>query len=208
MLSLLKRKSDGAAAPTVPAWHPNFRNYERLPDVKVVRTAFFVNAAAIAVLISLGTYFVIREMQLHVLRTQIAARQSEIDRDKKPSDAQVALFRKFETEQKKVEDVDAFVTSKPVVSEILIRLARTLPENIALKSIDLRDAGLVLRMYVRGSPEDAAGYATAYLDQLRADQTLTAFDHDKFEFTSQARDPGAGGLVVEFLLHAKGAPKK
>ena len=46
MLSLLKKKSD-AAAPAVPAWHPNFRDYEKLPDVKVVRTAFFINAAAI-----------------------------------------------------------------------------------------------------------------------------------------------------------------
>ena len=27
----------------MPAWHPNFRNYEKLPDIKVVRTAFFVN---------------------------------------------------------------------------------------------------------------------------------------------------------------------
>lgn len=208
MRSLLKRKSEAAAGPAIPAWHPNFRDYERLPDVKLVRTAFFVNAAAIAVLISLATYFAISEWQLHVLRAQIATRQSEIDRDKKPSDAQVALFRKFETEEKKVAEVDAFVASKPSVSEILMRLARTLPENIACNAIELRENGLTLKLIVRGSPEDAAGYATAYLDQLRADQTLKAFDHDRFEFSSQARDAAAGGLVVEFLLHAKGAPKK
>lgn len=208
MLSLLKRKSDAAAAPTVPSWHPNFRDFEKLPDIKVVRTAFFINAAAIALFISLGTYLAISEWQLHVVRTQIAARQADIDRDKKPSDAQVALYRKFKAEETKVNDVENFVTSKPVVSEILIRLARTLPENVVLNAIELRDVGLVLRLSVHGAPEDAAGYATAYLEQLRADQTLTAFDHDKFEFTSQARDPGNNRLAVEFILRAKGGAKK
>lgn len=207
MRSLLKRKSE-AASPAIPAWHPNFRDYERLPDVKVVRTAFFINAAAIAILISLATYFAIGEWQLHVVRGQITTREAEIARDKKPSDTQVALFRKFQAEEKKVNDVSAFVASKPVVSEILIRIARTLPDNIAINSIDLRDTGLVLKMLVRGSPEDAAGYATAYLEQLRADKTLTWFDHDHFEFTNQSRDPNSGGLAVEFLLRMKGATKK
>ena len=49
MLSLLKKKPDAAAANLTPAWHPNFRNFERLPDTKVVRTTFFINGGAIAV---------------------------------------------------------------------------------------------------------------------------------------------------------------
>jgi len=155
MLSLLKRKSDAPAVSTVPAWHPNFRDFEKLPDIKVVRTAFFINAAAIALLVGLASYFAISEWQLHVLRTQIAARQSEIDRDKKPNDAQVALYRKFQAEETKVKDVESFITSKPIVSEILIRLARTLPENIALNVIELRDAGLVLRLSVRDADKFA-----------------------------------------------------
>ena len=48
MLPLLKKKTKAASsAPQMPAWHPSFRNYERLPDIKVVRTVFFVNAVAI-----------------------------------------------------------------------------------------------------------------------------------------------------------------
>ena len=58
MLSLLKKKKkpDAAAseAPQVPAWHPNFRNYQQLPDIKVVRTAFFVNGAAVFVALGLA----------------------------------------------------------------------------------------------------------------------------------------------------------
>ena len=47
MLSLTK-KSD-AVPVAAPLWHTNFRNFDRLPDTKVVRTAFFVNTAAGAV---------------------------------------------------------------------------------------------------------------------------------------------------------------
>lgn len=208
MLSLLKKKSNAPAGPVVPAWHPNFRNYEKLPDVKVVRTAFFVNGVAIAALLAVGAWFSMQEWQLHVLRTQIASAEQEIARDKKPSDAQVALYKKFQAEEAKAKEVDEFVNSKPPVSDLLLRLTHTLPENIALTTFDLTQSGLMLRLQVRGAPEAAAGYATAYLDQLRADETLTAFDHDHFEFTSQARDPMSGRLAVEFLLHLKGAPKK
>ena len=52
MRSLLKKKAE-AAASQVPAWHPNFRNYQRLPDIKVVRTAFFINGFAALIAIAL-----------------------------------------------------------------------------------------------------------------------------------------------------------
>ena len=54
MLPFLKKKSEASAAPAVPNWHPNFRNFEKLPDIKVVRTAFFVNGAAVSVALALG----------------------------------------------------------------------------------------------------------------------------------------------------------
>ena len=72
MLSFLKKKSDASTAAQVPPWHPNFRNYEKLPDVKQVRTAFFVNAAAITVALALLTYFGVQEWQLRSLNAQIA----------------------------------------------------------------------------------------------------------------------------------------
>ena len=87
MLSLLKRKSEADAAPAVPAWHPNFRNYEKLPDVKAVRTAFFVNGASILVAVSLLVYFGFREWQIRTINSQVAQVQAQIDRDKKGSDA-------------------------------------------------------------------------------------------------------------------------
>lgn len=199
-LPFLKKKSDAAASPAVPAWHPNFRDYEKLPDVKVVRTAFFLNGAALLVFASLAIYVGIHEWQVRALRTQIAQADQLIARDKRPSELDVALYKKFQAEESKVTEVDDFVKSRPLASKIILRLTETLPENVALDSIDIRATGVTLRMTVRGSPEVAAGYATAYLEQLRADKELAGFDHSKFEFTNQARNPTTGRLAVEFFL--------
>jgi Tfp pilus assembly protein PilN len=159
-----------------------------------------VNGAAVLVLVCLAIYFGIHEWQMHVLNGQIAQAQQVIDHEKKPSDQAVALYKRFQAEETKVKEVDAFVKSRPLVSNILIRFAETLPENIAIDAFDLRTNGLTLRLTVRGTPEAAAGFATAYLEQLRADKELTAFDHAKFEFENQARNPSTGRLAVEFFL--------
>lgn len=202
----MKTKSDTSAATVIPAWHPNFRDFERLPDVKVVRTAVFVNGVVAAIFVALAGYFAIQEFQIRGLRSQIVEAERQIARDKKPSDERVALFKKFQAEQTKAEDADAFTRSKPEVGVMLLRIATTLPPNLALDSFDLREMGLVLKLTSRGSPEVAAGYATAYLEQLRADQTLSAFDHTQFDFVNQARDPVTSRLSVEFLLRSKSAP--
>jgi len=60
----LKKKSD-AAAVTVPPWHPNLRIVETLPDTKVVRTAFFVNGAAMLLALVLVLLLGVQEWKLH-----------------------------------------------------------------------------------------------------------------------------------------------
>ena len=203
MLSLLKKRSDASVAPALPNWHPNFRNFEKLPDTKVVRTAFFINGAAITIALALGIYFAIKEWQLHALNVQVAEEEKKIGRDKKASDQAVALFKKFQSEETRALEVDAFIKSKPVVSTLIIRLGETLPPNIALDNLDFRDVGLVMRLSVRGAPETALGLAANYLAQLRADKELAQL-FDDFSFTtSPTLNPATGRMAVELMLKLK-----
>ena len=195
---LLKKKSDADAAAQAP-WHPNFRDYEKLPDIKVVRTAFFINGITVLVALALATYFGFREWNLRLIQDQIKQVEAQIDRDKRASEQAIALFKKFQAEEAKTSEVEAFVTSRPLVSALLIRLAQTLPKNIALDNFDLRDTGLTLRLSVRGDAAAASGYATAYLEQLRADKELAQFSDVTFTSTP-TRNPVTGKMAVEFLL--------
>ena len=203
MLSLLKKRSDAPVAPAVPSWHPNFRNFEKLPDTKVVRTAFFINGAAITLALALGIYLGIKEWQLRAFNVQIAEEQRKIARDKKSSDQAVTLFKKFQAEEARALEVDTFIKSKPLISALILRLGETLPPNIALDNLDFRDVGLVIRLSVRGAPETALGLAADYLAQLRADKELSQL-FDDFSFTtSPTLNPATGKMAVELMLKLK-----
>lgn len=202
MLSLLKKKSEASAAPAVPNWHPNFRNFEKLPDTKVVRTAFFINGAAIFIALTLGIYFGLQEWRLRGVKTQIAEEQRKIEKNQRTSDQAKALFKKFQAEEARTNEVDAFVKSKAKISVILLRLGETLPPNIAIDNVDIRESGLVLRLSVRGAPETAPGYATTYRDQLAADKSLSLFEDVTFT-TTPTLNPSTGRMAVEFLLKFK-----
>jgi hypothetical protein len=206
MLSLLKKKSEAAAAPAVPPWHPNFRNYEKLPDIKVVRTAFFVNMAAISVALALAVYFGFHEWKLRVYRGQIAEQVRFITRDKPASDQAVALFKKFQAEEAKIIEVETFVKSKPPLSNLIAHLGSTMPAAVALDSFDLREGGLSMRLSVRGAPDVASGHATAYRDQLAADKKLMEYFAEP-AIANLAQNPATGRLALEINLPIRGAKK-
>ena len=106
-----------------------------------------------------------------------------------------------------MNEVQAFLTARPSVSTILLRLAQTLPPNIALDSFDLRESGMTLRLSVRGDAAAASGYGAAYLEQLRADKELSLFPDINYTSTP-TRNPATGLMAVEFLLRPKPAGGK
>ena len=206
MLPFLKKKPDpGAQVSAMPPWHPNMRIFARLPDTKVVRTAFFINGASVFVALGLLLWFSFQEYKLHNLDHQIAEWDRQINRDKKDSDQFVALYGRFQAEQARVKEVDTFLKSRPSVSQLLMHLGETLPRDIALDAYEQEAAGVTLRGTVRGTPDEASGYASAYLDQLRADKTLAAyFDDFAFSGAGVSRNVTTRRLSLQLFLRFKG----
>lgn len=206
MAPLLTRKSD-ASASTVPAWHPNLRIVEQLPDTKVVRTAFFVNGAAVLVAIILALYLGHQEWKLHGVNREIADWQTQIDTHKKESQDKVALYAEFKMEEAKTNEVATFVSSKPIVSEIVLRLGTITPKKIALDGLNFQDSGLSIKATVKGAPDRASGDASAYEKQLRSDNILGPMFSD-VNLLTMRRNPNSGRLVIEiFCTFKKGAKK-
>ena len=138
---------------------------------------------------------------------QIDQWDTQIAHDKKISDQAFATFKKFQADEARINEVDAFVKSRPQLSSVLVHLAETLPPHVAFDAIDLRDNGMMLRLAVRGTPDMASGRATAYLEQLRADAELgTRFDEFNFVSTP-TRNPATGNMTVEFFFRLRGAKK-
>ena len=98
--------------------------------------------------------------------------------------------------------------SRPAVSQLLMRLGQTLPKDIALDAYEQQLQGVTLRGTVRGTPDEASGYASAYLDQLRADKVLAVnFDDFAFSGAGVSRNPQTRRLQLQLFLRFKTAAK-
>lgn len=201
MLSL-RKKTDGPVM--APAWHPNFRNYDRLPDTKVVRTAFFINGLAVLAALAALLVFAFQEFKRHTVEQQVAGWEEQIAADRAASAAAVADFRTFQAEEKKVREAAAFVERSIAPSELLLRIGQTLPEEIVLDYFDFRPAGLTLRGSVRGNPGEASGLASAYVAKLEADEVI-ASKFDAVVLTRLARNSETGQLNFEVNLKPRPA---
>jgi hypothetical protein len=207
----LTKKSDAEAAP--PLWHSNFRNFERLPDTKVVRTAFFVNTAAIAVTVCLLLWFGYQEYHIYSLGEQIAAAQKDIDANAKQNKEALRLSKIFADEDKKLVEAGNFQRAAISPAELVTLLGQTLPKEIAVVSLDARlspptGTGVVqMRGQVAGTPDQAAGTASSYVDLLRAHPRLgTVFD--SIVLANLNRDVGSNSLVFDITMKLKTDPKE
>lgn len=205
-LPFLNKKRDAEPA-AAPAWHPNFRNFERLPDTKVVRTNFFINVAAAAAAVLLLGYVGWREFQAATYRQQAATAQEEIERDRKESDAGLRLTKQFGDEEKKFTEAAAFVKAPIAPTEMLAVLGSSLPAEIQIEYLDLRpndptDPRCVLRGLAAGSKDQASGAASAYVETLRT-QPRFAEVFGSVNLTTLNADARSGMLVFEIVMKFK-----
>jgi Tfp pilus assembly protein PilN len=201
------KKSDQSQGPLVPAWHPNFRNHERLPDTKVVRTQFFVNFAAIAVAASLLLYFSYQEYRIKNLRHQVAEWQSQIDTNRKASAQAQLLSRKFGEEEKKIDELNNFLKQRMELSEFLQHIGSTLPPEMAVDAVEVRETGVDLRGVAAGTPDEASGRTSAYVEMLKQDKYLLDIFED-VALNRLERAQGSERLTFAVFLRFKGAVVK
>ena len=209
-MSLIK-KSDATQA-AAPLWHPNFRNFERLPDTKVVRTTFFINVTAITLAASLVILVGWREYRIRDLKGQIAETQAVIDKNTKENTEAIRLAKIFETEEKKITEASAFSQRALPPSAFILLLGSTLSREVQIESADMRFSGAsgdqcVLRGLVAGSKDEASGSASKYVESLR---TTPAFGNifESVRLASLNPDPTGVFLRFEIVLKFKPAGKE
>ncbi len=205
MLKALKRKTNGAADLGVQPWRPSFRNENRLPDVKVIRTSFFVNAGVTALLVFAVVAVAYVEYSLADLRGQISTARERIATDKAASDKAVASFRLFQEQERKAREVFTFMDAGIPMRDTVLRLGEILPADIALASLDVSETGMVLRGFVSGLPAKASGIASDFEKLLRESPTFGK-EFDEISLTNIGRESDSGRM--RFVLEMKRNLKK
>jgi hypothetical protein len=203
MASLLKRKTD--AGPVIPPWHPNFRNEQKLPDVKFIRTSFFVNAGVGILLFTSLLWVAYQEYELSEIRHQIAGDSAQIEQDTPAHGKAVKLYQQFAAEEKKARELEAFMTSRPSMVDLLVLFAEVTPQDVAFSSIEISEASVTLRGFISGLPAKASGIASAFERQLR-DHAVMSKEFPTITLTNLGRDQGSGRM--SFTLEMKRLKKK
>lgn len=215
MLPSLKLKKAELESPKSIGWRPDFRVPEDLPDTKVVRTTFFINALTmtlgIAALILVG----MREYQTYSLLQQEASSRQFIESNKPFNEQALRLTRDFATQEAKFTEAMKFSDVPMRAAEMLVIMGETLPANVRVSSIELRiDAAgapsAVVRGVTAGSREQASGATSVYVDTLAKHPRLSAVFGD-IALSNMNADPNANMLIFEVQLRqkkGKGAQKK
>jgi hypothetical protein len=206
-----KPRDKKGVTPVAPAWHPNFRNFERLPDTKTVRTSFFINAGAGFVTLGLAIWTGYGEYQLHSLRRETAEQLARIEQEKPESDKAVSLYAKFQAEEKKLRELEQFTQGgvgggSLGFSRLLLRLGERLPPKVALNSVEGNMGGVILRGTVGGSLVEAAEGVDAYRNLLQEDPEI-APRFNTILVNNQSPDNATGRLAFEIVLKFKEPPK-
>lgn len=202
----LKKKSESTEA-SVPSWHLDFRNPDHLPDMKPIRTAFFINGLAMLIAATVLLLFVYQEFQLYSLRSQVADWERQIERDRAPSAQAAKAFKDFQAAEKKLKETAAFLEAPMALSTFLTHLGEMLPEHIKIDTVDWRGGVITLRGTVSGSPDEASGYASGLVELLNQDEVFGPV-FDDAALTSLLRNPATGLLAMEIRLEFTAPAKK
>lgn len=208
MSSPPKKSSGKSGAVALPAWHPDFRMLQRLPDTKPVRTIFFINSAAVFLAAALALYIGYYEIGLRALRVDTENAVRTLENNKPASDQAVALFAKFKDQEARILALQEFLAPRKLaLPELILHLGSFLPPGVRLTSVDYKVNALVLRGDITGAADEASGLVYTYIDLLRNDKKLNEI-YPTVTLNSVARDAGSGHMLFEAGLKTKSTPGK
>jgi hypothetical protein len=116
-------------------WHPDFRDLPSLPDIKVVRSAFFINFGSLALAVILLCYWIFVEYQLATVRSLIAEDQQQISFLSKNNKELLTQSAEFERWAKLINEIQGFVSVPFRPSDFLSAIGEARPANMTMSSL-------------------------------------------------------------------------
>jgi len=122
-----------------PAWHPDFRIGEDLPDIKAVRTDFLVNIGAVTLAVLMIFWQVYREATIHGLANELERLEETKQKLEGENRQIVALNARFMKRKRIVDDLERFYSAPFDVPKFVGDIARIRPAEIAFDEISFRE---------------------------------------------------------------------
>ncbi|MCZ6675599.1 MAG: hypothetical protein O7C75_21935 [Verrucomicrobia bacterium] len=184
----LKKTKKEAVAP----WHQDFRNTESLPDIKVIRTRFFVNVVSVVLPLIVGILWIQNELSLGVLRGDIAELEVTKVSMNTSNQALVALSRDFIMESAKIESLDDYYFNLFPVSDYMVVLSEKVPEEMIISSVELKKGNRIngnevidiwesqISGYVAQSSQESITFVNDLVEDIEQEELFTPYLEQAF----------------------------
>lgn len=116
-------------------WHADFRDAGTLPDIKPVRSVFFINFVPMALSICLLFYWIFIEWQHGALNSAIATHEKAIATHEKVNEQLLGQSEEFERVAKNISQIQGFVGVPFKPSQFLVSIGAVRPAQMLLTQI-------------------------------------------------------------------------
>jgi len=203
-----------------PPWRPDFRDPTTLPDIKVVRTGFLLNAIALVLALGILGWAVYEAYEKNQLASVVEGLEEQVSAKQAENRQYLRLSQEFSRNARRFEEIREFLRAPLQADQFFIRLADIQPKYSRLSRVDY-----IQRVRVQGTTEkpyhelEVSGSMIAS-DEKTETQLVTEFqrnienlpelkDHLMASgLESFTRDPALGVFhyTMNFELHRE--PKK
>lgn len=207
MKPLFKKTGDKVSIDLLTAWHPNFRNKKLLPDIKTVRTNFFINLVAITTVVVLGLFIALREIKLAAFKHDLANKESDIAAANAPSEKAKADFKNYSVEEQRFKTAYELVEHPFRFSDFVTHMGTILPNGVKINLVDFRGVGQTMNVSgnVRGLDASSSDIASNFIKLLQTDLVLSK-DFSTITLTNLGRDVAQGNMSLELVFTFKALP--
>jgi len=199
-----------------PAWHPNFRNVETLPDIKAIRTDFVINYGVILLAATLLVFFLKNEFSIMAVGRENKDFETKISENTGINNNNLKLSGQFGNLSKEIAELSEFTNVPIKPSDLLLKFTEIKPEEMLFHSIsynthtirlDSRKSApgkqISIRSTVIGTPASVTQLVTEFVETL---QNLEIIQESvqKVELQSLVRDEKLGlfncSIRIELVL--------
>tara|TARA_R100000027_G_scaffold67739_1_gene68352 strand:+ start:11137 stop:11808 length:672 start_codon:yes stop_codon:yes gene_type:complete len=182
-----------------PAWHPEFRIPEELPDIKAVRTDFLINIGSIGLALVLLFGLLYREATISSLEGDLDSLRSEERRIAPDNKEVITLYTRFMLGKQVYDDLDKFYDAPINLPRFLYDISEIRPANISFDEIAYQE----IEESVREKKSKSSKIERAYRISLRG-QTR---DLKEIEALKEALDQLPYLREVEALIREGSNPR-
>ena len=179
-------------------WRPDFRDRQSLPDIRTVRTTFFITAIAVTIAVMSVMHVGFQEYNIYSLGKKIEEGEAEISSRQDLHVKVIAMKNLFLAQEKRIDEINTFEERQLAASDLILDSGKSLSPGMSLLSIEYIDEKAVFQGFVLAS-EEADSLLKDYIEKLRNVDSLK----DRYADINQVLvERESGTDLIKFHLEA------